>query len=319
MLRQIVFDIKPRHFFAPPAGGAFCFYPEFEGEESMLKKGDKIGICACSNGLGEEDRETLLRLENVLIQRGLIPVYSPYLYGKGSVFSGTAQERAEALLAMYRDDSIRAIFDVSGGDLANEILDYLDYDLIACHSKPFWGYSDLTVVINALYAKTGAVSGLYQLRNLVRSNGVEQQQRFFSSVLDGKDDLYRIDWQFLQGNSMNGVVIGGNIRCFLKLAGTPYLPDFAGEILFLESRSGGADRIAAYLAQLRQIGAFSKISGLLLGTFTQMEKTKEQPSVTELVLRAVKNPRLPIAITSQVGHGADSRCLLIGKEYWIQS
>ena len=285
----------------------------------MLKKGDKIGICACSNALGGNGREQIGVLEKVLGRLSLTPVYSPCLYGQGTVFSGMAQQRADALLELYRDDSVRAIFDVSGGDLANEILDHLDYEVISSHPKPFWGYSDITAILYALYAKTGAVSGLYQLRNLTGADAPGKQQRFFRSVLEGKDELYRVQWDFLQGDSMNGVVIGGNIRCFLKLAGTPYLPDFAGKILFLESRSGGADRIAACLAQLRQIGAFSKISGLLLGTFSQMEKTGEKPSVPELVLRAVKNPCLPIAVTSQVGHGADSRCLLIGKEYRIET
>ena len=30
----------------------------------------------------------------------------------------------------YENDDIKAIFDISGGDIANEILDYLDYDII---------------------------------------------------------------------------------------------------------------------------------------------------------------------------------------------
>ncbi len=281
----------------------------------MLQRGDKIGICACSNALA--DTEPVRKLEPVLAGLSLTPVYSPCLYSDDSVFSGTARQRADALHSLYADDSVRAIFDISGGDLANEVLDYLDYDFIQAHPKPFWGYSDLTVILNALYAKTGAVSGLYQLRNLVREQGESQQHRFRLSVLEGKDDLYRIHWDFLQGDSMQGVVIGGNIRCLLKLAGTPYLPDFTGKLLFLESRSGGPDRIAACLAQLRQLGAFSKISGLLLGTFTQMERTQALPDVPELVRRAVDDPTLPIAVTFQVGHGADSQCLLIGKSYRI--
>ena len=142
--------------------------------------------------------------------------------------------------------------------------------------------------------------------------------RFRRWVLEGQDDLYRADWRFLQGNAMEGMVIGGNIRCFLKLAGTPYLPDFSGKILFLESRSGGPDRIAACLAQLRQMGAFSQIRGLLLGTFTEMERTGAQPAVTELVRRVIGNPELPIAVTGQIGHGPDSCCLLIGKNQIIR-
>lgn len=283
----------------------------------MLHPGDQVGLCACSNGLNPKRAEEIAALKEVFSTYPLFLVESPCLYENGSVFSGTAEERARALMAMYEDDSIQAIFDVSGGDLANEVIDLLDYDRISRHPKPFWGYSDLTCVLNAIYAKTGQAGYLYQIRNLVWEQGETQRKNFFPSVLEGQQDLYRIHWDFWQGDHMEGVVVGGNIRCLLKLAGTPYFPDCRGKLLFLESRSGGPDRVAACLAQLRQMGVFSQISGLLLGTFSQMEKTNQQPAVPELVLAAVKNNKLPIAATRQVGHGPDSQCLVIGRPYTI--
>ena len=39
----------------------------------------------------------------------------------------------------YKNDEIKAIFDISGGDIANGILPYIDYDVIASSSKLFWG------------------------------------------------------------------------------------------------------------------------------------------------------------------------------------
>ena len=53
----------------------------------------------------------------------------------------------------YQDREIQMIFDISGGDIANEILPYLDFEVIAENPKPFWGYSDLTTIMNAIYAK----------------------------------------------------------------------------------------------------------------------------------------------------------------------
>ena len=50
---------------------------------------------------------------------------------------------------------ITDIYDISGGDIANEILPYLDFEVIKNSGKRFWGYSDLTTVINAIYEKTG--------------------------------------------------------------------------------------------------------------------------------------------------------------------
>lgn len=133
----------------------------------MFKHGDKIGIVCCSNGQKWTYTEKIKCLENTLIDIGLQPVFSDYIYEKESIFSGTAKERAGALMKFYKDNRINGIFDISGGDVANGILSYLDYDIIANSSKMFWGNSDLTTVINAIYKKTGKASVLYQIRNLI--------------------------------------------------------------------------------------------------------------------------------------------------------
>ena len=87
-----------------------------------MKKGDKIGIVACSNGLKESSRPEMEQLKITLENLGLTPVFSEYLYAKDGAESGTRQQRAEALMKFYRDEEIKGIFDVSGGDLANGVL-----------------------------------------------------------------------------------------------------------------------------------------------------------------------------------------------------
>ena len=126
--------------------------------ERIMKKGDKIGIVACSNGLKESSRPEMEQLKITLENLGLTPVFSEYLYAKDGAESGTRQQRAEALMKFYRDEEIKGIFDVSGGDLANGVLPWLDYEMIAKSGKMFWGYSDLTTVVNAITAKTGKPS-----------------------------------------------------------------------------------------------------------------------------------------------------------------
>lgn len=149
-----------------------------------MKKGDKIGIVACSNGLKESSRPEMEQLKITLENLGLTPVFSEYLYAKDGTESGTRQQRAEALMKFYRDEEIKGIFDVSGGDLANGVLPWLDYETIAKSGKAFWGYSDLTTVVNAITAKTGKPSVLYQIRNLIYQDGEEQKCRFRSCLLE---------------------------------------------------------------------------------------------------------------------------------------
>ncbi|WP_313130902.1 S66 family peptidase [Anaerocolumna sp.] len=281
----------------------------------LLKQGDKVGIVGCSNALSISSKTKTDELLRTIESLGLIPLCSDFIYEKYSVFSGKASVRGKALMEFYLEPEIKAIFDISGGDIANEILPYLDFQIIKKYHKPFFGYSDLTTIINALYSQTGHPSYLYQIKNLIYDKKVKQQERFVHTLFQDNNDLYNLDYTFIQGERMVGIIVGGNIRCFLKLAGTPYMPDFEDKILFLESMSGDVGLMTTYLNQYKQMGIFRKINGILLGTFTKMEKEKLQPTMEELVVNIVGDEKLPIVKTEEVGHGTNSKCLVIGKKY----
>ena len=283
----------------------------------MFKCGDKIGIVCCSNGQKTTYAEKIKRLENTLINIGLQPVFSDYIYEKESIFSGIAKERANALMNFYKDDEIKGIFDISGGDVANGILSYLDYDVIANSSKMFWGYSDLTTVINAIYKKTGKASVLYQIRNLIYEHKEEQIADFINTAMHNGTDLFHINYKFIQQSKMRGIVVGGNIRCFLKLAGTEYMPELNDKILLLESFGGTVAKMGTYLCQLKQIGAFDKVAGIILGTFTEMDRENYIPTIETLVKRTVGQD-LPIVVTRNIGHGTDSKGMIIGQEIYLE-
>lgn len=271
----------------------------------------KAGIVCCSNGQSREYEELNRGLAKVLLSLGYQVEFSKYLYANNGKLSGSAKERAGALMDFYKDDSIQVIFDISGGDAANEILDYLDFALIAKSQKQLWGYSDLTTVLNAIYTKTGNTSVLYQIKNLVYDHA-EQQRRDFAQWNTAQDNpLLDFSYHFVQGHCMEGTVIGGNTRCFLKLAGTPYFPDVSGKLLLLEALGGEIPQMIAYFSQLKQMGVFDKIAGIILGTFTKMEQAHCQPSACELLLQYV-DERLPVIQTREIGHGTDSKAIVIG-------
>lgn len=283
----------------------------------ILHSGDCVGIVGCSNAIRSNIRWQLEQLQRVLMQMGIVPILSPYLFREGHE-SSTGQQRAEAFMDCYRDDNIVAIFDISGGDLANGVLEYLDYEQIQKNPKPVFGYSDVTVLLNAIYKKTGQKGYLYQIRNLVSDKGTIQHKKFVNSLLQGREDLYQVRWHWMQNISMEGIVVGGNLRCLLKLAGTEFFPDVKDKLLFLESRSGTPEYITSCLTQLKQMGVFKQIKGLLLGTFSQLEEQWGESVVEQIVLRILKDPLLPIARTREIGHGLDSQCIIIGDYYEIK-
>ena len=284
---------------------------------SLLNYGDKVGIVACSNGLDESNIRKMKELETTLNSLDLKTVFSDKIYKKISNFNGTGKERAEVLMKFFKDSSIKAIFDVSGGDLANGVLDYLDFEIIKNNVKPFFGYSDLSVIINSLYSKIGMKTYLYQIRNLIGVNRNKQIKEFKNTFMGNGNELLTFNYEWVQGKSMDGIVVGGNLRCFLKLSGTEYMPDFQDKIIFLESLGGDASKMTTYLTQYKQMGVFKKVKGIILGSYTEMEREKYSPSIIEIVKEIVNNPSMPIVKTNEIGHGKDSKCIIIGERIEI--
>ena len=58
---------------------------------------------------------------------------------------------------------------------------------------------------------------------------------------------------------------------------------------------------------------FGKVKGILLGTFTEMEETECKPDIITLLKEYVAID-MPIAVTKEIGHGVDSKAIVIGQE-----
>ncbi|MEO2597744.1 S66 peptidase family protein, partial [Clostridium perfringens] len=275
---------------------------------------DKIGIISCSNGLSIKNKNIIDELKLNLKSLDIDMVEGDTLYAKEyNLFSGTGEEKARALEKLFLDKDIKMIFDISGGDLANEVLDFLDFNLIKENPKPFFGYSDLTVLLNAIYSQCDITTYNYQLRNLVGKFKEEQMQNFKASFIEGKENIFNLDYKWINGSHLEGIVVGGNIRCLLKLAGTKYMPDFKDKILFLESFSGNSAKMVTYITQYKNLGVFNEVKGIILGEFTEMERENLKPDIVEILKRVIGEINIPILKTRDLGHGADAKCIPIGK------
>ena len=282
----------------------------------ILNNNDKIALVVCSNGKNIEDKDRLEKLESILVEMGLVPIFTKYIYRDRFGRGVKAQVRAEELMSFYKNKEIKVIFDISGGDIANEILNYLDYDAIKRNYKPFFGYSDLTTVLNALASQTNEINSLYQILNIIESK--EIRTSFENTFMKSEQTLFDVKWKFIQGSSVEGEVIGGNIRCFLKLSGTRYFPKMENKVLFIEGLGTSIEGLATHLAQLKQIGVFDIISGLLIGTFTKIEKEFSVEELFKLVQDYIPSS-LPVAKTQEIGHAKNSKALKIGEKIQIKN
>ena len=239
-----------------------------------------------------------------------------------------------------KTDGARAVFDISGGNCALEVLPHLRHRVIQKSGMMLWGYSDVSVVMNGLYKNAGIPSVLYQTRFLMGTDEkVEERRKLFKEsvflsedhligaedVLAGKVNggLFDFSYTFLQGKSMEGVLLGGNARCFLKLAGTPYMPDLTRKILLLEGLGGDRYAVSSYFAQLSFMGVFEQVAGVLLGTFIQLEKEDglspaQKPYLAYRYLERYIPGDLPVAYTAEIGHGINSKAALIGAKVLLK-
>ena len=85
-----------------------------------------VAIVACSNGQKEEYRSQNEELARYLEETGHKVLWSNDIYEKNAAFSGTGAERAAELMRFFNDPEVEEIYDISGGDLANQVLDGLD-------------------------------------------------------------------------------------------------------------------------------------------------------------------------------------------------
>lgn len=282
----------------------------------ILNINDKISLVVCSNGKNIEDKVRLEKLEGILVEMGLVPVFTKYIYRDKYGRGASPQLRADELVSFYRNNEIKAIFDISGGDIANEVLEYLDYGVIKENYKPFFGYSDLTTVLNSLVRKTDKINYLYQILNIIENE--EIRTSFENTFLKKQNSLFDVNWRFFQGTKIEGEIVGGNIRCFLKLAGTEYFPKVENKVLFIEGLGTSIEGLLTHLAQLKQLGVFDGISGLLIGTFTKIEKEFSVEEIFEIIQEYIP-PSLPVAKTQEVGHAKDSKALKLRGKIYIKN
>ena len=217
--------------------------------------------------------------------------------------------KAKDLNRFLRDESIDAVFDISGGDSAHRVLEFIDF---ASLEKPFFGYSDLSVILNAAVSRnSGGQCCLFQPSHVLAN--AKTAERFFSWLDKGRE-LEEIDTEFLRGDAMEGTILGGNIRCFSKLIGTSFIPDMNGAVFFMEARSGNAERINFMTERLLNEGFFDALAGIMIGQLTEADRLGEREEVLSHVLDLLS---CPVCQTQEVGHSRDSKLLQIGMRYEI--
>ena len=238
-----------------------------------LGEGDLIGLFNPSGAVYE--RAPYEQTRRALQALGLRTREAPNARARYGHMAGTPQQRADDIHALFADPEVAGLLAITGGSGANRVLPLLDWDLIARHPKFLGGYSDLTALINAVWAKTGLVTFHAPLGrsdwtpfSMAHFRAVAMQAEPCTLPLAVPGEPAPEPVVTIRGGRARGPLVGGNLAVLTSLAGTPYLPAFDGAILFLEDVNEYIYRVDRMLSTLLLGGQLARVAGVVLGGFT---------------------------------------------------
>jgi muramoyltetrapeptide carboxypeptidase len=294
---------------------------------SKFQPGDTIRVIAPASlfQLSPEKLESIShRLEGELgfklsLSRGCS--LQPDLLGSTPV-----EARVNDLHDAFADTTVAGILTFIGGFNSNELLPYLDWDLIRQNPKVLCGFSDITALSNAIFARTGLVtysgphySTFGQLRHfdyildhfrrcLMQNEPIDllppshwSDDEWYNDQ-EKRDLLPHPGWRTHNAGAADGHIIGGNLCTLNLLQGTPYMPPLEGAILFLEDDYESHTRtFNRDLESLTQLPAFEGVRGLLIGRF-QKATGMTNDILDEIVRRKSKLRNIPVVSGLDFGH-----------------
>jgi len=235
------------------------------------------------------------------------------------------EERVRELQRLWADDEVKALMAARGGYGCLRIIGQLDLDFLRSHPKWLIGFSDLTVLLNGIFSKTGLITMhgpvVSSLPRLTGSSleGLKQQLGGRFTNLSGIDGL-----EILRGSIGQGRLAGGNLTTLCHLIGTPWQPQFAGSILLLEDTAEPGYKLDRMLTHLLSCGILDNLAGLILGVFDpghddRLEILRLNEQVWERVLELTGSAGYPVWGGFPIGHQRDNHPLPIGMEAVMNS
>ncbi|MDD4822623.1 MAG: LD-carboxypeptidase [Bacteroidales bacterium] len=276
-----------------------------------LQTGDKAIIVSPA---GKIDPEYVQRASELLTSWGLIVEQSPVCLGEYGRFSASAEERLEDLQKAFDREDIRLILCSRGGYGVMQFLDKLTPDSLLKNPKWIIGYSDITA-LHAMLQKNGLASlHAPMARHLSLSGPDDVAVNYLKSILWGKTPDYTIaEHPFNQTGKASGILRGGNLSLLYALRGTPFDFDPEGTILFVEDIGERAYHIDRMFQNLRMSGILERISGLIIGEFTDCEEDPfMKQSIYEGIYKMVAPYSYPVCFGFPVGHSDNNYPLLCG-------
>jgi muramoyltetrapeptide carboxypeptidase len=291
-----------------------------------LKKGDTVGVITPSTYVADPD--TLALVPRTLDYFGLKTKWGANVRKRSGYLGGSIAERVADLHAMFADPEVAAVFCIRGGYGSPQLLDAIDYSIIARNPKIFLGYSDITAMHLAIHKRTGLVTfhGPVALSRFTSYTQGYFQKAIFEPKPIGKvtnppdDNALRPSHmtRTVRGGQARGRLIGGNLSLISALMGTPFEIDTRGAIFFIEDVGEQPYSMDRMLTQLRLAGKFDQCAAVVFGECSGCRPREFQPSfestfsLGEVADQILGGLKVPVLSGMTIGHTADQATLPIG-------
>ena len=280
---------------------------------SFLRAGDNIHIVSPSGAIqpGFIDGATKL-----LSSWGLKVTEGKYARTEYGRFSGTKDERVADLQQALDDPNVKAILCSRGGYGLAQIIDKIDFTSFAKSPKWLIGFSDITILHNAITALGIASMHGIMTKYLTELPEESDQITSFKNLLFGTPSNFSIkpEAENRPGRAV-GKVIGGNLSVMMGMRSTPFDLDFHNNILFIEDVGEKPYQIDRMMQSLKLSGVLKQISGLVVGQFSEYDDDPlMMQSVAEIILAAVSEYDYPVCFNFPAGHVDYNLSFVLGEQ-----
>ncbi len=279
-----------------------------------LQNEDTIGIVTLGSPLAESTiNEGIATLENM----GFNVIIGESVYASTGFLAGTPESRAADLMRMFTNEDVTCILPTRGGVGVSAILPLLDFSVIRSNPKIISGYSDITILLNALYEYADLITfHSLLLVNFNLSTPAYNFNQFFSAT-----SAITAPWEIINPpgiplvskvpGTVTGPIVGGNLTSFIDTLGTSYEINTEGKILFLEDLNEPINTIYRYLNHLKLAGKFDDCNGIIMGECTNCTPAFGV-SYIQLIEEFLVPLGKPLMSNLATGHGEFKAAIPIG-------
>lgn len=294
----------------------------FKKKLKVLKEPITVGIVAPAS---PEAKEIIDLKIDFFKSLGFKIKKGEHLYDVNGYLAGDDKDRAKDLTSMFEDKNVDTIVCLRGGYGSIRMASYLDLKIIKNNPKPFFGYSDITLLLNYIY-NTCNFPTFHGPMITSKFNDISTREYFMKTLIHNKSkiiyklsDICSDDYSIWNKRDFSGNIVGGNLSIICSSLGTPYEINFINNILLIEDVDESPYSVDRMLSQLISSGKLKKLSGIIIGNFTNCINKNHNVPVEKIIKEKLLPLNIPIINGMYIGHDYPNITIPIGSKFKFSS